>query len=192
MPPRPWLGATPHLNARLTLDEYDRVRGINHLDELWPAETAGPRTTAPSSLRRMAATLEVDVARFDDAHQSVGFLQPGQRGTEYRHSEEEPLFDATTEGFYQSHLNVPASAAGITVTVKHSPTRVVSAVDTSLADVQAQLPSDEAIRRWREVFSRGTRTRTSAGLAAGASGHERRRRRPARGPHRASPIARAR
>ncbi len=71
-------------------------------------------------------------------------------------SEEKTLFDATTEGFYQTHRNVPVWASGVTVTVKHSPLRVVSAVNTSLDGLDVDLPSDEVIDRWRTLIQQAT------------------------------------
>src|SRR4051794_29402636 len=97
----------PNLKARLTVDESDRVRGINYVDEFWPAKEPSARPAAISYLREVADTLSVPTGQLDFAHQPVSFFDPDERGTEYRLSEEKPLFDATTEGFYQTHRNVP-------------------------------------------------------------------------------------
>lgn len=152
------------LSARLTLDDDGRVRAINQVDELWRTEEANPRDTALSYLRHVAGRLDVPPERFDHAHQPVEFRDPREQETQYRLSEEKSLFDGTTEAFYQTHLNVPVWASGVTVTLKHNPTRVVSAVNTSLDDLDANLPADEIIDRWREVFERAKRQRAAAGL----------------------------
>src|SRR5688572_30662299 len=134
------------LKARLTVDESDRVRGINHLDEYWESPENSAKETAIAYLREVADTFTLPSDQFDFAHQQVDYLNPeGDRDTEYRSDVEKTLFDATTEGFYQTHRNVPVWAAGLTVTVKHSPMRVVSAVDTSLEGLDAELPADEVI-----------------------------------------------
>lgn len=44
----------PTLKAKPTLDDADRVRGINHLDEFWAADTNNPRQAAMSYLRQVA------------------------------------------------------------------------------------------------------------------------------------------
>lgn len=143
----------PQLKARLSLDATDRVRGINHVDEYWESPESSAKDTAVTYLRQVADTFAVPGDQLAYAHQQVEYLHPEKdRGTEYRASEEKELFDATTEGFYQTHRNVPVWAAGVSVTVKHSPLRVVSAVNTSLDGLDADLPSDDVIDRWRKLF----------------------------------------
>lgn len=144
----------PQLKARLTLDDAQRVRGINHLDELWPAEEQAPRKAAISYLQAVSETLEVPKEQLEYAHQPVSFFNPRSQETQLRLSEEKRFFDSTTQGFYQTHLNVPVWAAGVTVTVKHNPTRVVSAANTTLDKVDAKLPSEEVIERWRKIMDR--------------------------------------
>ena len=157
----------PQLKARLTLDDDQRVRGINHQDEFWQAEESAPRKAALAYLRSVSDRLGVPTAQLDFAHQPVTYLEPRAQDTEFRLSEEKTYFDSTTEGFYQTHLNVPVWGAGVAVTLKHNPTRVVSAVNTSLADVHAELPSGDAIERWRTVIEQvePVGKRASEGLA---------------------------
>ena len=66
---------------------------------------------------------------------------------EYRLSEEKSLFDATTFAFWQTLHNVPIWEAGVTVTVKHDPSRVTASVDNSQSGVEATLPPDRKIER---------------------------------------------
>lgn len=155
----------PRLKARLTVDEADRVRGINHVDEYWESPEASAKGTAIAYLKDVADTFAVADDQLAHAHQQVNFLQPErERETEYRSSEEKTLFDATTEGFYQTHRNVPVWAAGVTVQVKHSPMRVVSATNTSLDGLDADLPSDEIIDRWRRLFAQAAAEQPAAGF----------------------------
>lgn len=158
----------PHLKARLTLDDEARVRGINHIDEFWQSEENAPRKVALSYLRAVSDTLGMRAEQLKNAHQPANYLEPLRQDTQYRLSEEKTFFDSTTEGFYQTHLNVPVWGAGVTVTMKHNPTRVVSAVNTSLSDVRAELPAEEAIDRWRAVIAETEpkpRKRGAEGLA---------------------------
>ena len=157
------------LKARLTLDGGGRVLGINHVDEFWRADETGPRRASLSYMRAVSDALNIPATQLDHAHQSVDFLNPWDQDTQYRLAEEKTFFDSTTLGYYQTHLNVPVWAAGVTVTIKQNPTRVVSAVNTTLDNVDADLPSDEAIEQWRAVLLQaGTKRRT--GLADGANG----------------------
>ena len=152
------------LRARLTLDEGDRVRGINH-EVYWESSEPSPRQAAIAYLSAVADKLQVPSAQLAYAHQPVNYLQPESRDPEYRHSEEKTFFDSTTEGFYQTDLNVPVWAAGITVTLKSNPTRVVAAADTSLDSVNADMPSEAAIARYRDLFRTAAREKQSAGFA---------------------------
>jgi hypothetical protein len=152
------------LKARLTLDDGGRVRGINHVDEFWASAEPTARQAAIAYLRQVADTLAVPADQLQFAHQPVTFLEPTSRDTEYRLHEEKPFFDATTEGFYQTHRNVPVWAAGLTVTVKHGPMRVVSAVNTSLDGLNAKLPTAEVIERWRSLFRQAAAERPPEGF----------------------------
>ena len=155
----------PALKARLTVDDSDRVRGINHVDEYWESPEASPKGTAIAYLREVADTFAMPDDQFAYAHQQVDFLQPErERDTEFRSSEEKTIFDATTEGFYQTHRNVPVWAAGVTVQVKHSPMRVISATNTSLDGLDADLPSDEVIDRWRALIAQAAAEQPAAGF----------------------------
>ena len=161
------------LKARLTVDESDRVRGINHLDEYWESPGNSAKETAVAYLRAVADTFALPSDQFEFAHQQVDYLNPeGDRDTEYRSNVEKTLFDATTEGFYQTHRNVPVWAAGLTVTVKHSPMRVVSAVNTSLEGLDAELPADEIIERWRTLFRQAATERPVEGFVLDAEASE--------------------
>lgn len=151
------------LKARLTLDEAGHVRGINHVDEFWPSDEKTARQAAITYMRQVADILALQPEQLEFAHQPVSFLDPNGRGTEYRLSEEKPFFDATTEGFYQTHRNIPVWAAGVTITIKQTPMRVVSAVNTSLDDLKVKLPSEEVVERWRRIF-RQANTERAEGL----------------------------
>ena len=154
----------PQLKARLTLDDEGRVRGINHVDEFWQSPENAPRQAAVVYLREVAETLGIPATQLDHAHQKVAYLEPTERGTEYRLFEEKTYFDSTTEGFYQTHLNVPVWASGLTVTVKHNPTRVVSAVNTSLEDLGPEMPSEDVIERWRGILQQAGKERAVEGF----------------------------
>ncbi|MDQ3952049.1 MAG: hypothetical protein M3279_03640 [Actinomycetota bacterium] len=154
----------PQLKARLTLDDAGRVRGINQVDELWESDESSPMRAALAYLREVSEVFGLPVEQLEYAHQQVSYLEPAGRGTEFRLSEEKTFFGSTTQGFYQTHLNVPVWAAGLTVTVKGGPTRVVSAVNTSLDDVRAELPPERAIERWRALFEQANREQATAKL----------------------------
>src|SRR5262249_50532967 len=102
-----------------------------------------------------------------NAQQEVSYSDPMERGVEYRRSAEKHFFDSTTTGFAQTFLNVPVWEAGVSITVKGNPPRVVSATNTSRDGIDARLPSPAAIERHRKLAAVAAveRTARSVGLA---------------------------
>lgn len=163
----------PKLKARLTVDESDRVRSIDHVDEYWESPEATPRETAIAYLREVADTFALPADQFAFAHQPVDYLSPeADRDTEYRLNVEKTLFNMTTEGFYQTHRNTPVWAAGVTVTVKHNPMRVVGATNTALDGLEVELPSEEVIDRWRRLFAQAAAEQPPTGFVLDAEPSE--------------------
>lgn len=64
-------------------------------------------------------------------------------------------FDSAIYAFYQTYLNTPVWAAGGTATVKQAPARVVAATNTSERGIDAEMPSADAIERYRRLFATG-------------------------------------
>jgi hypothetical protein len=158
------------LNATLTVDGRDRVRGIRPL-ELQDAEARTPRDAATAYLRQVAGTLKLAPGSLGRAEQRVSYWDPREAGVEYRLAEEKPMFDSTTVGFYQTALNTPVWQAGMAVTVKQGPSRVAGMVNTSHDDVDVRMPSADAIDRYRRLFGAGAppdRTRRAGQAARGA------------------------
>ncbi len=141
------------LNANLTVDAQNRVRGIRPLEHKG-SEARTARGAAIAFLRQTADTLKIAPGSLQHAEQRVSYLEPRDQGVEYRLSEEKPLFDSTTIGFYQTALNTPVWQAGMTVTVKGQ-NRVVAAVDTSHDDIDVRMPSENAIARYQRLFATG-------------------------------------
>jgi zinc metalloprotease ZmpB len=94
----------------------------------------------------------------------VAFLDPRDQGEEYRLSDEKRMFDSETFGFYQTYLNVPVWRAGLKVTVKQGPNRVVRSEDTTQLGVDASLPPPRVIKRFQAIF--GGATAASVGRRA--------------------------
>jgi zinc metalloprotease ZmpB len=143
----------PELKANLSLDDSQHVRQINHFQEYWSTNQINPVLVATDYFHQVADLIQVPRDQLRNMHQQVSFLEPMKQGIEYRKSEEKTFFDSTTIGFYQTYLNVPVWQAGLTTTIKHTPYRVVSAVNTSQEGLNAKLPSVEAIDRYRGLFN---------------------------------------
>ncbi len=140
------------LKAFLT-EENESIRGIDHRHYMWPSTERVPRRAAETYLRSVADTFQLDHAALQNLHQSVDFLNPREQGLEYRLSEEKTFFDATTLGYWQTVNNVPVWNAGLTVTVKHNPNRVLFSVNTSQNVGKAGLPSDKKIDQYKQLFN---------------------------------------
>lgn len=143
----------PDLNAHVSTDENGVVRHVLHTDERWLPSEENPRRAAMEYVRAQAGLLSIDEAALDRLHESVTYLEPREEGDSYRLAEEKRQFDSTTVAFAQTFLNVPVWRTGVSVTVKGGPSRIVEGTNTTLLDVEAAMPSQETVSRWRELFA---------------------------------------
>jgi len=142
----------PELKAHILTDLSNRVREIRHSQEYWESPVGGGLMTAIRYLRDFAHIYEIPTTQLNRLENKVSFLDPQEQGGEYRLSEEKQMFDSETFGFYQTYLNVPVWLAGLKVTVKQGPNRVIRSQDTTQLGVNAKMPSESAIQRYREIF----------------------------------------
>ena len=145
----------PNLKANVTRDDSGQIRGINHLDKYRELEHLHCSEAATAYVRSIAEKLNIAPEALHGLDQSVSYLDPQQQPLEYRVSEKKTLFDTTTYAYYQTYLNTPVWAAGITVTVTQEPARIIGATNTSEHGVDAKLSSSEALERYRRLFATG-------------------------------------
>lgn len=150
----------PTLKATVTLDNTDRIRAINHLDEYREIEHLRGREAATAYVRDIAGKLNIATEALSSLEQAVSYLNPQEKAVEYRFSEEKASFDSVTYAYYQTYLNTPVWAAGITATTKQAPARVVAATDTSQQGIDAKMPATEAIDTYRRLFASGEKVDT--------------------------------
>ncbi|MBA2882472.1 hypothetical protein HNR65_002824 [Desulfosalsimonas propionicica] len=141
------------LKAHVLTNQANRVRAIRHTQEYWESPTGGGLMTAASHLRQFAGIYEIPTTKFDRLEIKVTYLDPREQGEEYRLSEERYQFDSETFGFYQTFLNVPVWRAGLKMTLKQGPNRVIRSKDTSQQGVNAKMPSKRTIDRYRNIFT---------------------------------------
>jgi zinc metalloprotease ZmpB len=144
-----------NLNANLTLDDNNRVLSIDHRDQHYEMADVRGREAAETYLRDVSRTLTLKPSELNNLRQVVSYLNPREQGVEYHFSDEKPMFDTTTYTYYQTYLNVPVWASGVTVTVKQAPARVLASTNTSERGINARMPSGESIERFRQMFARG-------------------------------------
>jgi hypothetical protein len=142
------------LRATVTVDDADRIRALNH-EEYWLAGDVGAGEAASAYLGDIASKLDISAAALNSLNEPVSYFDPRQQDVEYRFSEEKSSFDTATYAFYQTYLNTPVWTAGLTVTVKQGPTRVVAATSTSEQGIDAQMPTTAAVERYRQLFLTG-------------------------------------
>jgi hypothetical protein len=137
------------INAHVATDDAGRVRHVLHIDEQWRSSAATPRDAAVEYLREQSGMLETGGISLEGIEEQATYDEPRDEGAAYRILDEKRQFDSTTVAFAQTHLGVPVWRAGVTVTVKDDPTRVVESTSTTLPDVDAQLPPVQAVTRWQ-------------------------------------------
>ncbi|MCL4800838.1 MAG: hypothetical protein KJ025_14695 [Burkholderiales bacterium] len=142
----------PDLKAHVLIDEASRVRVIRHTQQYWESPAGGGLPTAVAYFRQFAGVYGIPTTKLDRMETKVSFLDPRDQGEEYRLSEQRRQFDSETLGFYQTFLNVPVWRAGLKVTLKQGPNRVIKSEDTTQQGVDAKMPSKEAVERYRRVF----------------------------------------
>lgn len=153
------------LKAHLSLDDNNRVRHIRHSQEYWPSEKASPRLSANDYLKQMAGVLQIPNGQLNNLNKRVSFVDPREQGVEYQLHEEKSSFDSTMVAYFQTYMNVPVWRKGLSVTIKQNPNRVVDSINTSQDDVRAEMPSRDAIERYRRLFESISSKRRDRGMA---------------------------
>jgi hypothetical protein len=143
----------PVLKATVTWDDTGRIRGILYFDKFHAMKKLRGRAAAEAYIREIAENLDLPPEAVRSIERPVSYLDPRQQGVEYRFSEEKVSFDSATYVYCQTYLNAPVWGAGITVTLKQAPARVVAATDTSVQGVDAKLPPLQALERYRRLFA---------------------------------------
>lgn len=139
--------------AQISVDENEKVHQVNYLEKPWESSQDTPLMAAVEYLSQMSNVISVSNEELANPLQKVSFVDPKEQGVEYRFGEEKRLFDSSTIIFNQTYLNVPVWRAGITLTIKHNPNRVVTVSDTREEGMDAPLPSPEKIETHRQLFA---------------------------------------
>jgi hypothetical protein len=141
----------PDLKAQVAVDDEGKARHVLHTEEHWQSTEGDPRSAAIEYVRAQAGLLEVEDADLGRLEEAVSYTEPREEQDAYRLVDEKRQFDSSTFAFAQTYLNVPVWRTGISVTVKGEPGAIVESTNTTMAGVQAELPPEEAIARWREL-----------------------------------------
>ena len=140
------------LKAHVSTDADDKVRHIRYSEEFWPSSENSPRLAANEYLLDLAETLQIPSEQLGGLHKKVQQLAPRDQGVEYQLDAEKRAFDSATVSYAQTYFDVPVWRRGISVKVKEAPNRIVAATDNSETDLEGEMPSEQAIERYRTLI----------------------------------------
>jgi zinc metalloprotease ZmpB len=163
----------PDLKAQVSIDDEGKARHVLHTEEHWQPSQKDPRDAAIEYIRAQAGLFEVGDADLDRLDERVTYTEPREEADSYRLVDEKRQFDSSTFAFAQTYLNVPVWRTGISVTVKGEPARIVESTNTTMPGVRAELPSEDAVGRWRELTAVTVRRAVDGGESAAATPSDR-------------------
>jgi hypothetical protein len=159
---------SPDQRAELTIDADGQLRHVLHTPRYRHSDHDNPRLAAIGYLVEAADDFGIPPERLETLTQPVAFDDPREEDVRYRFYEVKRYFSNSTFAFYQTVHNVPIWGAGLTVTVKSGPNRIIHAEHRGRADVDLKLPARDRLHAVRKA--RRARRTTLAKLLAGAPG----------------------
>ena len=136
--------------TKVVRDAGGVVRVLFHQDRYVAAKARTPRAAARDYLRGYGRQFGVR-----QQHLSNMLRPPGRdlmaAGIEYRLLPEKPQFDLTTVPFQQTYFDLPIWEAGLSVTMKHEPLRIIGARSTLHPEPKPKRPSDPHLARSKNL-----------------------------------------
>jgi hypothetical protein len=115
--------------TRIVRDTGGVARVLSHQDHFVATRAATPRLAAKDYLDRYGRLLGLRPQHLKNLLLPVEHT-PTDAEVEYRFVAEKDQFDLTTVAFHQTYLGLPVWEAGLSVTMKHKPLRVIGARST--------------------------------------------------------------
>jgi len=115
--------------TRIVRDASGVARVLSHQDRFVATRAATPRLAAKDYLDRYGRLLGLRPQHLKNLLLPVEHT-PTDAEVEYRLVAEKHQFDLTTVAFHQTYLGLPVWEAGLSVTMKHKPLRVIGARST--------------------------------------------------------------
>ena len=115
--------------TRIVRDASGVARMLFHADRYVATDASTPRLAARDYLSRYGRLLGLRRQHLKNLFQSVGH-EPTTAAVDYRLLAEKHQFDLTTVAFHQTCFGLPVWEAGLSVTIKHDPLRVIGARST--------------------------------------------------------------
>ena len=136
--------------TKIVRDADGVARALSHANRYVATEAPTPQLAARDYLSRYGELLGLRSEQLTNL-----FLPTEQEPTgddiEYRFVSEKHQFDLTTVALYQTCFGLPIWEAGVSITMKDNPLRVVGAQSTLHPDVEVKRPSAETVARLKRL-----------------------------------------
>ena len=123
---------------------------LSHTDQYVTTNAQTPRLAAHDYLGRYGHLLGLRHEHLKNLSRSPEH-EPTATGVEYRYLSEKHQFDMSTVSFHQTCFGLPVWEAGLSVTMKHNPLRVVGARSTQHPKLAVKRPNAMHITRLKAL-----------------------------------------
>ena len=136
--------------VKIVRDADGAARILSHSDHYVSAEGRTPRAAAGDYLNRYGHLFGVEPRHLRNLRKPPE-RAPTAAGHEYRYAATKPQFDLTTVAFQQTFFGLPVWEAGLAVTLKHAPLRIVGARSTSHPEPRLRRPAAVHFRQAKRL-----------------------------------------
>src|ERR1700733_11468095 len=126
------------------------ARMLSHFDRYVTTEAPTPQLAARDYLSRYGQLLGLEKQQLGNLLRPTEH-RPTAADIEYRLLSEKPQFDLTTVAFHQTCFGLPVWEAGISVTMKHNPLRVIGARSTLHPELKVKRPLAKTFTKWKAL-----------------------------------------
>lgn len=134
------------IQARIVRDADGVARILSHRDHYVAAGARAPRAAARDYLSRYGHVFGVQPRHLRNLLETPERNLTAARH-EFRYFAAKPQFDLTTVAFQQTYFGLPVWEAGLSVTMKHAPLRIVGARSTSHPEAAVRRPAAAHLHR---------------------------------------------
>jgi zinc metalloprotease ZmpB len=136
--------------TKVIRDAGGTARVLSHTDQYVTTDAKSPQLAAHDYLSRYGRLLGLRQEHLKNLSRSIE-REPTAGDVEYRYLSEKHQFDMSTVAFYQTCFGLPVWEAGLSVTMKHNPLRVVGARSTLHPKLAMKRPHGMDIARLKAL-----------------------------------------
>ncbi len=134
--------------TRIVRDASGVARIVTHGDQYVAATAATPQLAAHDYLDRFGRLLGLPQRHLKNLTAAIAH-EPGDAAVEYRLLSEKRQSDLTTVAYHQTCFGLPVWEAGLSITIKHDPLRVLGARSTLHPELKVKRPPEKHLARSR-------------------------------------------